>query len=180
MEIKFLALEREEGQTAAGKEWLAYKIIGTELDSGKAWGSPKIFDNKYNENIVGKAAALDVGDVVSVKLEKNTAGYWAVTNIEEATGEPAPNPRGSSSHPKPKAVSSGSSDKMSKSDWAAKDEITRASIARAVALKEANVNTKLNCSVDAIIEMAQKFEPYLLGKLDVHNTKGDGLEAPSI
>lgn len=181
MKIKFIALEREEGQTAAGKSWTAYKLVGTEADGGKVWGSPKIFDNKYNAAIIEKASNLEQGDLFEASMEKNAAGYWAITNVDVLDGSEAA--KSVPSTPKkaqytPKQSGGGKSDTMSKEDWAKKDKVTRESIARAVALKEANVNTKAGTKPADLIAMALEFEPYLLGTV-VDDSK-DGLEAPPL
>jgi len=169
MNIKFEKLERKEGQKANGDVWVAYSVVGTKISDGSAWTSGNIFDNKHNKDVLEAFSTLDQGDKVNVEMKQQN-GYWNVTGV----GPVKDNPRGSSSQAKQGAASSGNKDAMSKAEWAEKDKVTRESIARAVALKEANRNTIVGHIPSEIIDMAKAFEPYLLGEGD------DPLDPPSV
>jgi len=187
LNIKFSKLEREEGVTGAGKRWTAYKLVGTKMEDGSPWASPKIFDNSYNKAIIEEASALDQGDKINLKMEKNSAGYWAVVGIEEPEESSyTPNPTGgtkrASSGTKSGAKGGGNGGGMSKEEWAEKNKKDAASIARAVALKVANENTKSGTKSEVLIAMASELVPFLLGDTTDPSVQGDGdgLEAPNV
>jgi hypothetical protein len=56
---------------------------------------------------------------------------------------------------------------LSKEEWALKDKNTKESIARAVAIKLANDNTKVGATPASIVKQAVKFLPFLLGEDEI-------------
>jgi hypothetical protein len=95
MNIKFIKLDRTEGQSQAGKSWVGYKIVGTKLDNGQEWTSGLIFDNKYSADILSEIRDLTQGDKINVELEQkgkfwNVVGIGPVKDAPSASSESVP------------------------------------------------------------------------------------------
>ena len=91
MDIKFMSLDREEGQSQQGKAWVAYKIKGIKLSDGSPWTSGNIFDNKYSIDILASLRELSQGDKVGIELKQN-GKFWNVAGVGpvKETSYPAP------------------------------------------------------------------------------------------
>jgi hypothetical protein len=186
MKIKFREYEKVQGERKDGSIWTAYKIHGSVLMSdnqrkaGDLWKSTNIFDNENTKGVLAKLFALESGDKVDVKHAKTNTG-WAITDIVPTTDEEE-----KPSYPKRKSggtqsqgrSASGTSDAMSKAEWAAKNETDRIRIAKSVALKAAIAGVKIGTKPEAIVELAQAFMPFLTDdKLPLSvNTLDDGTD----
>ncbi len=185
MDIKFKELQKVQGESAKGV-WTAYKIVGLKLEDGSPWESSNIFDNQYNSDLLAELKNLEAGEQYAIKHKKNAQGYWAVTGIGEVEDKPRPSKPTSG-----RGGSSGSSSKksngdtMSKEEWAEKNRVDATRIAKSVALKIANENTKTGTKPATLIEMAAPLVPWLLEVNDVDDVPfdmggEDGLDAPDI
>jgi len=180
MKIKFTEYQNVEGEKGNGDVWKAYTMYGSKIEDGTEWKSGNIFDNKFNTDIIKKLRRLEAGDKVDVKHTKN-GKFWNVSDIVPLSEEEAvpyegnPTKKSSGGTRSQGAGAGGTSDKMSKAEWAAKDRATKESIARAVALKVANDNTKVGSTANAIMKNAKEFLPYLL---DEEDFAGDAQEDP--
>lgn len=96
MNIRFKELERTEGKKANGEMWEAFLIHGIKLEDNTDWVSSKIFNNPYNEEILGKLETLTEGDEVGIAHKKNKAGYWVVSDITAVKSDPSPAKTGNS------------------------------------------------------------------------------------
>lgn len=185
MNIKFKEIEKQTGKKANGDAWEAFVIHGTKMEDNTDWSSTKIFDNRYNEEILGKLEGLEPGDAINVVHKKNKAGYWVVSDITEPKEESRPK---SNSSPRSSGAggSSGSGkgkgDTMSKEEWAAKNEVDRIRIAKSVALKAAIEHSKAGTKAETVVALAQEFMPFLTDdKIEPFVGGGDdGLDAPEV
>jgi hypothetical protein len=176
MDIKFKELQKVTGESR-GKKWTAYKIIGIKLEDGSPWESSNIFDNQYNEEILGQCEALNKGDEIAVLHKKNDAGYWQVTGIGEVQDKPdRPTRRSSAGGTKSTSGGSSGGRGLTPDQWAKKDKETSERIARSVALKVANDNTKVGTKPNAVIDMAEEFLGYLLDGTLADDNPFDGGE----
>lgn len=183
MDIKFKELEKVQGEKN-GKVWTAFKIHGVKLEDGSDWSSTNIFDNQYNEELLGKLEELEAGEKYAILHKKNDQGYWTVSGVGEVSED---KPSGPPKNMRGKGTKSGTGkggDTMSKEEWAAKNEVDRIRIAKSVALKAAVENTKVGHNPEGVVEMAQAFMPFLTDDalpLDIPFDVGeDGLDAPEV
>lgn len=170
------------GKVQKGKARLT-EVTGTKIDGSGDWkGSFYSSDTQLQEEL----SEFGKGDTVNVRMEKNARGYWDVKHFEEADADLIEKIKGKGSG-SPKQYGGGSqshvvakSGGMSKEEWAAKDKATKESIARAVAVKLANDNTKLGTKTSAIIDMATEFLPFLLDEEEDLNADADPLDPPDV
>ena len=166
----------------------AKRVEGTRIDNGDEW-SKKFFAN--NRELRTQLDDFGVGDNVDVQMVQD-GKFWNIAAFNEIDpalveqiagqgnkydgggGKPDGSPStGPSVRSTATAGPSGSSDKMSKAEWAEKDKQTKLAIARAVAIKLAMDNTKVGTKPDTVIEEAFAYLPYLLGET-VGGTDGEG------
>jgi hypothetical protein len=114
-----------------------------------------------NLDVIKKLRRLEAGERVNVKHTKN-GKFMNVSDILPLEAEATANPTGGTKSQGRSA--GGTSDKMSKEDWAEKDRIKAMNIARAAALKQAVANLKVGTAAEAVLERAEEFLPFLLGE----------------
>jgi hypothetical protein len=143
----------------------AIEVTGKQLDNGKTW-SKSFFAN--NGNLVGALDEFGVGEDVNVVMEKK-GKFWNIKDFKEMTdadyeqvGGGGSKKRSTGGSGKGSTGSLAKSDGMSKEEWAEKDRITRMSIAKSVALKEAVNNLKEGATAAAVLKRANEYLPYLL------------------
>jgi hypothetical protein len=182
----------------------AKRIEGTRIDNGDEW-SKKFFAN--NRELRTQLDDFGVGDNVDVQMLQD-GKFWNIAAfneidpalVEQIAGQgnkydndpttttfQTPSEEGTKGGGKNPtagvrrqvATAGGTSDKMSKADWAAKDQATKESIARAVAVKLAVENTKVGTKVDAIINEAIQYLPFLMGEDEaLFHSPEDALNPP--
>ena len=157
----------------AGKKYQVVEVTGNKWASEEEW-TTAIFKNKTD--LLDMLDEFGPGDVANFKFVKD--GQWPELNeicepskedLDKAqetheNGGYKPNRGGKRTSGKSNAPTSGG---MSKAEWAAKDKKTAHSIARAVAIKLANDNTKVGATPSSIIKQAVKFIPFLLGEDEI-------------
>jgi hypothetical protein len=154
MYIKLTKIDRDADM--AGYD--AIEVFGTKLEDGSEWSKP-FFAN--NNELINELDNFSVGEEVNVVMEQNKK-FWNIVGFKEMTAQDRENlnkPRGSGNS-KAKG-GSGSSGGMTKAEWAEKDRVTAARIARAVALKAAVDNLKEGATVNTIFKRADEFLNYL-------------------
>lgn len=131
--------------------------IAYKTDDGKTKGM-KVLDF-LQKDIFATLKDTKPGDVLSADFEKNAKGFWQFAQVVK-TGETA-----SVSSPAPAAPAA-----KSGGNWETAEEraarqvmiVRQSSLSNAIALCEVNKNTKV--TPDNIIDIAQRFESYVLGK----------------
>jgi hypothetical protein len=162
----------------AGKKYKVVEVTGNKWHTEEEW-TTGIFKNMTD--LLEMLEEFGPGDVANFKFD--TSGKWPeLMDIEEPTEEDlkhAVEQAENSDSYKPKGGSGGgrkstggassksTSSSMSKEEWAAKDQATKESIARAVAVKLAMDNTKVGATPTSIIKMAVKFLPFLMGEDEI-------------
>lgn len=150
-----------------GKGGSTYPVVelAYKTDDGKTKGM-KIFgfgNQKENAMVAGNAKP---GDVLEAVFQQNAKGYWEFASLK-ATGETA-----AKAEPVSADKSQGSA---ARSNWETSEEraarqvliVRQSSLSTAVALKP-------KASVDEVIDVAKKFEEYVMtGKLSSIEQTGD-------
>jgi hypothetical protein len=168
--IKFQELVPVEGTRKDGSVWTGTKVKGIKYEDGSEWTSGTMFDSdKTFSDAIEELRSTEQGTPVNVKhTQKPGSRFWDITGIvigdaEVLADAPAPTREYKPTASAPAAKNNGS---MSKEEWAAKDAKKSAEIAKSVALKAAVDNTAVDTEATSIIELAEIFEDYLLGRVD--------------
>jgi hypothetical protein len=173
--IKFQELVPVEGTRKDGSVWTGTKVKGIKYEDGSEWVSGTMFDSdKTFSDAIEELRSTEQGTPVNVKhTQKPGSRFWDITGIvigdAEVMADAPANPRVGKSAGTVRGTStngSGGSNSMSKEEWAAKDAKKSAEIAKSVALKAAVDNTAVDTEATSIIELAEIFEDYLLGRVD--------------
>ena len=156
--------------SAKGKKYKVVHVEGTKYGSEEEW-STDIFKN--DTAVLDQLEDFGPGELANFKFKKN-GNFWDLKTIEEPSEEnleyAANGP--TQEHTSKKTTGgmgkpAGNKPGMSKEEWAAKDQATKESIARAVAIKLACDNTKIGAPVAAIIKQAVKYIPFLMGEDEI-------------
>jgi hypothetical protein len=168
-----------------GKKYKVVRVEGNKWASEEEWGTD-IFKNKTE--LLEQLDEFGPGDVANFKFVKD--GKWPELNeiVEPSKDEldAAKEQVENGGYKKPASRNMGNSGDesgMSKEEWAAKDAATKESIARAVAIKLANDNTKVGTTPESIIKQAVEFLPFLMGEdeilFDTPADPEDALDPPT-
>lgn len=158
--------------SSRGKKYKVVTVEGTKYGSEEEW-STDIFKN--DTVVIDQLEEFGPGNIANFKFIKN-GSFWDLKTIEEPTAELLKDIDSGEFNTKPKKTSNGSrkstggttnSNKMSKDEWAAKDQATKESIARAVAIKLAMDNTKVGTASASIIKQAMDYIPFLMGEDEI-------------
>lgn len=158
----------------AGKKYKVVEVTGNKWHTEEEW-TTNIFKNKTD--LLEMLDEFGPGDTANFKFD--TSSKWPeLMEIVEPTKEALDNAveqaenggnfkKGGSGGGRKTTGGKATSSTMSKQEWAAKDEATKQSIARAVAIKLAMDNTKLGATPASIIKQAVKYMPFLLGEDEI-------------
>lgn len=158
----------------AGKKYKVVEVTGNKWHTEEEW-TTNIFKNKTD--LLEMLDEFGPGDTANFKFD--TSSEWPeLMEIVEPTKEALDHAveqaenggnfkKGGSGGGRKTTGGKATSSTMSKQEWAAKDEATKQSIARAVAIKLAMDNTKLGATPASIIKQAVKYMPFLLGEDEI-------------
>jgi hypothetical protein len=168
----------------AGKKYKVVEVTGNKWYTEEEW-STNIFKNKTD--LLEMLEEFGPGDVANFKFVKD--GKWPeLSEIVEPSKEDLDNAKeqaeggGYKKSTQSRSMGKSKSSGLTKEEWAAKDKAKEESIARAVAIKLANDNTKVGTKPETMIEMAVEFLPFLLGEdealFDAPASPEDALDPP--
>jgi len=185
--------EEQRIAKASGKPYKVTVVTGTRYGSDETWEQP-IFAN--NKRLLQQLAEFGKGDVANFKYEEN-GKFHDLVSIEIPdkalidkidSGDidtPAKSQGGGNQNSSYSGYKqgTGTSNKMSKAEWAEKDRLTIIRIAKAVALKAAIDNTKIGTKAETVCAHAEEFLSYLMstniGTTSIGVDKDDPLDPPT-
>ena len=174
MEIKLKEFKRVEGTSDAGKEWVAYVLVGTKLEDGSPWTSSKMFDNQYNVELIDKARELEIGETYNVVHKKNKAGFWQISGFKKIDGPSKKQYKGTGSGGKSTGWSGRKGEAYDRS----------AAIYLAMDIMKTTVDgedlkqVEPEAMVGRLIELADGIFEYINNGVTFVKGTGDGLEPP--
>lgn len=167
MILKLSAKENFEMTAKSGKKYDMTKIIGDRLDDGQQWEKAFFANNK---ELATALAEFGIGEYVNVQMKQdgknwNIAGFSGVSDemIEKVKATNGGYKQEVPSYQnKTTEVKTGSSDKMSKAEWAEKDRKAKIGMSIHNAVAAASRVCKAGTKPVALLEYAAELLPFLM------------------
>lgn len=173
--VRVNTIQHTSQVSAAGNTLNYVEITGFNETDNKGF-KKRFFSTKKDGTATKNAEtadSLNKDDWIEIVLDDTSyQNVQTLRKIAAPANASAPSQSGTTSS----APATGGTNKMSKADWAEKDRLKAASIARSVALKSATdlVIAEGVFDVDTVIEVATKMAEYLTGPSTTRETSPNG------